>query len=418
MSDSESDDGFIAWGAKKKGGAQFARADAAHTTAGAQPSAPALRPPERKIAAAERSHLRAVKTLTKQNQLTRNLALQGIEAADDADTYASLRATGGQNTVSQPKPTLNAAMPSQTIYDRAYTYSEHNTTTDLDSAKAFEQAAGALKVRVLKGAVGSAQRREDTLVFLAAFNKSADFYHEAGQTRRAITMFERLIDFCTEQGSASAAVQEKEVVEALTKAHRYALKKLIALHAFVGAIDQRRRATVELKELEDSLVASGKAVVPLERETVPPRPEAVPPSAPAAPAHTPAVDGAPMPPASSVQEKPKAPEPAQGVKGAAEIKKKGEAQETAAKHEPASAAAASSEADKAEGLSFADAKVEAAPAPAQPAELPPVPELPAEDGTPATSFKRAVIQAMVCSRCQSPLAAVGPSPNGPCTRKP
>ena len=236
-----------------------------------------LRPPERRIASAIRSHARAVKSVVKQNELCRDVALSGLMALRDAErvtaegsaaaaSSSAEAVIGAVSSVSVPVITVDLAFEAAMAAERDYHIqaAEHGTESVSDEqrlrawALVYGVAAAILANKnnssSSSSSSSSTEKSGDTCnaarrAQLSALSYQASIFATRGESRKAIGALEKIF-----------ACARADTIFATSVAGHLAqvARRLARLHDSVGGIDATRKCL--LLEAQWKAVATGEAI--------------------------------------------------------------------------------------------------------------------------------------------------------------
>ena len=263
-----------------------------------------MNPSQRKINAARRRHGAAVRTVVRRNELARALALDGMEAAADAHTYATAHGDGGAAAAAAAAAAAGMAARAAGVggaaADVSVTVADAvgGTATLASLREAYRQAMSleasraaasevvrawalvdALGEALMEGSTsgsggdgsgGAAEREAAVRAQMTALTHMAALQASVGQTRAAVVMNDKAIKL-------SAGLRRDA---ATTGALVSLLKTQAQLHTSVGNIDAARRFITAAASLS-------RSVVPAAASAPAPAPEPAAPAAPVAPVPAP-----------------------------------------------------------------------------------------------------------------------------------
>lgn len=289
MSGSDSDDGFLQVFGKKRNQRTSNYNKIVTNTDGIASSSPttapesiALRPPERKIAAAQRQHQRAVNTVLKQNNMQRNVALSGMEAHRQTlmnqtslvvtneqpsnnvvPTFGShaTKTGGGSSSTSSSSDasaityTIAKEASLQDAINRAMIIQEdkNNTFTDNDKIIAWTTVRSIANQTISNTQLSLQEKDKAFRAVLTALVREGDAHTRLEQLRAAIKAYESVYTY-------SKPIYENDPAKMndLKSGLLYVLTKLSDLYSEIGSIDNLRSTFNRLAHLETKPSATAK----------------------------------------------------------------------------------------------------------------------------------------------------------------
>lgn len=204
------------------------------------PAEPRSRPPERRIAAAQRSHQRQVDAVLAMNAETRSMALNGLAALADAETRGVHRPVEASPAgAATPRPALTVA--------QAFVHAQElvRASAPLDAQlRAWHLVYGVSEVQVRGARLpgGGGEGVEGALkAQMTALTSLADLYNGKGQVRSAVNALERVLELAFALPSSPQLL-----ISCATVARR-----LAKLHASVGGVEAARKYILVSASLEE-----------------------------------------------------------------------------------------------------------------------------------------------------------------------
>jgi hypothetical protein len=205
-----------------------------------------LRPPERKIAAAQRHHANSVKSITKRNTLVRQLSDNGIVAVEEAEQRAAERdleahshaAASAQQPAKDAAPvTLEAAFADATALEKARAGADA-------IIRAWQLVYGVAQVQLNKTPDndGALKAQMSALVHMSSA------FESKGLIRQAIETCSRVVSL----QSKLTAPDSLPMLQGLLTV----LRRMEKLHEKVGSLDGMRRSALAAAKLERSINAA------------------------------------------------------------------------------------------------------------------------------------------------------------------